>query len=108
MSDNHREVLQIVLEAGSKAEASALRSNALLAEVRRLQAEAPIQSAIAVEIFSALTVADPQKAGKLLDSLLTQFFQTAHHNGFLNVSELLEQISSRLGEGPKERGKLVR
>src|SRR5687767_4218957 len=90
--DTRRHVFDALIEAhaaNARANPTTETCDLLRADLSRLEKEVLISASIAREAFSALLGGDPQGAGRLSQSVLSQYEKYRDNCEFPNVSELL-------------------
>src|SRR5688572_12492524 len=93
--DPHRHAFDAQMQAhaaNSRANAAAETCDLLREDLSRLEKEVSITAAIASEAFSALLAGDPERAGRLSQSVLSQYEKYRDSREFPSVSELLNRF----------------
>jgi glutathione S-transferase len=79
--------------ANARAATAAEARDRLREDVRRLEKELSTTASIAGELFSTLLAADPQLAGCVSQSVLSQYGNYRESQEFPNISELLARLA---------------
>ena len=80
--------------ATARADAAVETRDFLREDLNRLEKEASIAVSIAGEIFSTVLFTHPRLAGRLSQSILSQYGRYQDNRRFPNVGELLDRLGS--------------